>query len=148
MQTQKCVYVILAKLCGPVRNVTNVGKKTPQTSEALCRTILNYHKERKKGSKDFLSAALIEERGFGLLPKELFPIVFFPATFRKTGPQFNPTLITKNVHKDTSLCINISDINKLEEIKYWLTTKVKSYVTPFLYTEEKKCTGKKNPAKS
>lgn len=77
----------------------------------------------------------------------MFPIVFSPATFTKTGPQFNPTLITKNVHKDTSLCINISDINKLEELKYWPTTKVKSYVTPFIYTE-KKHTGKKNPAKS
>lgn len=137
---------VLAKLCGPVRNVTNVGKKTPQTSEALCRMILNYRKERKKWNKCFLSAALIKER-LGLLPKELFPIVFFPATFKKTGPQFNPTLITKNVHKDTSLCINISDINKLEELKYWPTTKVKSYVTPFIYTEKKIHRGK-NPAKS
>lgn len=53
MQTQKYVYVVLAELCGPVRNVTNVGKKTPQISEALCRMILNYHKGRKKGARVF-----------------------------------------------------------------------------------------------
>jgi len=106
----------------------HVQAKKPAQIILLCRMILNSHTERKRGSDSFLSAALIEER-LGLLPKELFPIVFFPAAFRETETQFNPTLITKNVHKDISLCINIFDRNKLEEFNYWPAIEVRIYVT-------------------
>lgn len=67
--------------------------------------------------------------------KGVFPIVFSPATFRETGHCSNPTLITKNVHEDKSLHVNIFDRNKLEELKCWPAVKVKGYVTSLMYTE-------------
>lgn len=69
------------------------------------------------------------------MPKELFPIVLPPAVFKEAGPEFNPALITKKVHKDVSLHINIFDRIKLSELTYWPTIKVKSYVTSFMDTE-------------